>query len=231
MGSNLERTRLASVRERIAAACARVGRDESEVELIAVSKRHSVESIEALARAGQRAFGESRLQEADGKIKAMPDLSWHMVGPIQSNKARGVARAFDVVHSVDRLKVARLLDSEAAARSRKLRVFAQIKLADELSKGGFEVQRLEHEVRPLAELESLEVVGFMAIPPREEAPEGSRRWFRQLRQCRDMASAWGDWHDWPGALSMGMSRDFEIAIEEGATHVRVGSDIFGPRPR
>ena len=170
------------------------------------------------------------MQEAVAKAPELPpDLDWHMIGPLQSNKIKAAARLFDTVHSIDRVKAARLLDKEAGRLKRRIDVFIQVNVGREPEKHGFEPGQMSESVRPLQDLKHLRVVGLMAIPPYEEDPDDARRWFRALRELRDTAASWPDWQDFPGYLSMGMSHDFEVAVEEGATHVRVGTDIFGSR--
>lgn len=224
-------SRFERVRQRIERACARTGRATSEVTLVAVSKRQPSERIRAAVAIGQRIFGENQVQEALAKQPELPsDLEWHLIGPLQSNKVKLAASGFAVIHSLDRPKIARKLDEQGAELGRPIQVFVQVNIGGEGSKHGFAPDRFEAEVRPLGSFEHLRIMGLMAIPPYEEEPEGARRWFRQLRELRDQAAGWSDWQEFPGLLSMGMSHDFEIAIEEGATHVRVGTDLFGPRP-
>ncbi len=222
--------RLADVRRRIEAACARAGRDAGGVTLIGASKRQPIERLEAAIAAGLRVFGESRIQEATGKIPQLPvGLDWHFIGTLQSNKAKLAARFFDTVHSLDRLKIARALDHAAEQQGRRLRGFIQVHLGSEPTKHGFPEQGLAEAARPLAALQHLEIVGLMAIPPREEDLRRQRAWFRRMRELRDLLAAQPEWQGFPGLLSMGMSQDFELAIEEGATHIRVGTTLFGPR--
>lgn len=224
--------RLAGIRQRIRDACGRAGRDPDGITLIGVSKRQPMTLLRAAAEAGLEIFGENQIQEALIKIPQLPvGLDWHFIGTLQSNKARTVARYFSCVHSLDRLKIARILDQEAARHGRRLQGFIQVHLGAEASKHGFPGQRdaLVEAVRPLAGFQHLDIVGLMAIPPREEALDRQRGWFQKLRELRDALSEEPEWRSFPGHLSMGMSQDFEIAIEEGATHVRVGSSIFGPR--
>ncbi len=223
--------RLRQVRERLAAACDRAGRSPSEVTLVAVSKRQPLELLRAMIDAGQQVFGESQVQEALAKGAELPStLDWHFIGPLQSNKIKRAARFFGAVHSVDRPKIARGLDKEAAALGRVLSGFLQINLGEEASKHGFAPQGLAEAIRPLADLAHLRIDGLMAIPPYEEDQERARDWFRRLRDLREELAQRAEWERRLGALSMGMSHDFETAIEEGATHVRVGSSLFGARP-
>ena len=222
--------RLEDVRRRIREACARAGRDAGEVTLIGASKRQPIERLEAAVAAGLRVFGESRIQEATVKIPQLPvGLDWHFIGTLQSNKAKVAARFFDTVHSLDRLKIARALDRAAGQQGRRLAGFIQVHLGSEPTKHGFPEEGLAEAVKPLADLEHVEVVGLMAIPPWEDDVERCRGWFRRMRELRDELAGREEWRGFPGLLSMGMSGDFELAIEEGATHVRVGTSLFGPR--
>ncbi len=221
--------RLKEIRERIAAACSRVDRPAGGVVLIGASKRQPVARIEEACAAGLRDLGENRVQEASAKRPLLPSgLQWHLIGPLQSNKARLAAELFDVVHSVDRSKIARALDREAGRIERALPCFLEVNLGAEPSKHGFAPADLPTALDEILRLEHLEPVGLMAIPPHSDEVEGSRPWFRALRELRDRSR---ERHpEFPGLLSMGMSGDFEVAIEEGATHVRVGTALFGPRP-
>lgn len=221
---------LAALRGRVAAACEVAGRPPGDVALVAVSKRQSLEAIAAAAAAGQKLFGENRVQEAEGKIARLGDhLEWHLIGPLQSNKVKAAVDLFATIHSVDRVKIARLLSAEAARQGKQLRLFVQVHLGDEESKHGFAPERFADEVRPLASLPAVEIVGLMGLPPYCEDPQDVRPYFRQLRELRDLAAGWPEWSAFKGWLSMGMSHDFEVAIAEGATHVRVGTALFGER--
>ena len=222
--------RVAVVRARIAAACARAGRRLGEVTLVAASKGQPPERLLAAWEAGVRVFGENRVQEAAAKRSALPATAeWHLLGPLQSNKARAAAELFTTVHALDRPKIFSALAAAAAGRGATLDAFVEVNVGGEASKHGFAVEGLAAALAPLAELDGLRLVGLMAIPPYEEDPEMSRHWFARLRALRDELAAAGLWRDRPGLLSMGMSHDFEVAIEEGATQVRVGTDLFGPR--
>ena len=212
---------LARVRERIRRAAERAGRAPAEVLLVGVSKSVDVERIRRALAAGLPALGENRVQEAREKIAALGrPVPWHMVGHLQTNKARDAVLLFDVIHSVDRLELARELHRRAAA-DRAAEVLVQVNLSGEPTKGGFAPGELKGALEALAELPGLRVRGLMTIPPPVERAEEAREWFRRLRELRDEA---GLEH-----LSMGMSDDFEVAVEEGATIVRVGTAIFGPR--
>jgi pyridoxal phosphate enzyme (YggS family) len=215
--ANLER-----VGEAIARACQRSGRRPDDVQLIAVSKTMPVERIRAAVAAGATALGENRVQEARDKIDALGHpVPWHLIGSLQTNKARDAARLFDWVQSVDRLELAEELDRRAHAAGRTLNVLLQVNLGDEPQKGGVAVDEVKRLLDGMAGLGSLRALGLMAIPPHAEDPEATRPHFRKLRE---LAQALGLPH-----LSMGMSADFEVAIEEGATIVRVGTAIFGAR--
>jgi hypothetical protein len=235
--------RLAAVQERIAEACARSGRRPGDVVLVGVSKTHPAAAVAAAWRAGLRVFGENRVQEAVAKARelALPVLDsqrpegpeWHLIGPLQSNKVRLALDLFRTIHSIDRPSIAEALDREAGARGLQLTGFLEINVGAEASKHGFAPGRLAEAVRPLADLQHLRIAGLMAIPPQDDDPESSRRWFVRLRELRDELAArpeWaGLWQETGGWLSMGMSHDFEVAIEEGSTHVRVGTALFGAR--
>jgi len=199
------------------------------VTLVGASKHQPVERLRAAWEAGVRVFGENRVQEAQQKAPELQAaVEWHLIGPLQSNKAKAAVELFSVVHSVDRVKIGLLLDREAAARGRHLDGFLEINLGAETSKHGFPAEGLPAAVAPLAGLSGLRLVGLMAIPPEEASAEAMRPWFRRLRELRDELRRRPEWSALRG-LSMGMSGDFEAAIAEGATHVRVGTALFGPR--
>jgi pyridoxal phosphate enzyme (YggS family) len=222
--------RVGRVEEQVEAAAARSGRTRDSVVLVGASKRQPVAALQEAWDAGLRVFGENRVQEAVSKAPELPaQAEWHLIGPLQTNKARRAVEIFSVVQTVDRLRVAEALDRHCAALGRRLQCFLEINLGGESSKHGFLEDELDGAIDRLADLDRLDVVGLMAIPPQAPTPEASRPWFRQLRELRDRytGSRLGAFE---GYLSMGMSADFEIAIEEGATHVRVGTALFGPRP-
>jgi pyridoxal phosphate enzyme (YggS family) len=222
--------RLAAVRERIEAACRRAGRRPEEVTLLGASKTQPAAAIEAAFRAGLKTFGENRVQEARAKAALLPaEIEWHLIGPLQSNKARPAVDLFAAVHSLDRPAIGEALDREAARRGRVLPCFAEVNLAGEETKHGFRSDGLAASLAPFAGLAHLSVVGLMAIPPFEDDPEASRPWFRRLAGLAREVAAAGVLPGFASRLSMGMSADFEVAIEEGATHVRVGTALFGPR--
>ncbi len=219
---------LGGIQQAIAAACTRSGRDRGSVRLIAVSKTFPAEAIREAVAAGQRVFGESKFQEAEGKIAVLPDsLEWHFIGRVQRNKVRKLLESFSVIHGIDSLKLATVADGVARELGLFPKVFLQVNIGGEESKGGFDPEQLGHEMEALLQLERLEIQGLMCIPPAGPDAESARRWFAALRELRDSLEA-SHGAGLPG-LSMGMSGDFEVAIEEGATDVRVGSAIFGKR--
>jgi PLP dependent protein len=222
--------RVAAVRAGIAAACARAGRDAATVTLVAASKSHPAERLRAAWAAGVRVFGENRVQEAAGKRPALPpELEWHLLGPLQTNKVRAAVDLFATFHALDRPKVFHALAAEAGRRGVELAGFVEVNLGEEASKHGFPPAGLAAALSPLRALPGLRLVGLMAIPPPADDPEGSRPWFARLRALRDELRATPGWDGFPGWLSMGMSDDYTVAVEEGATHVRVGTALFGPR--
>ena len=222
--------RLARINARIEEACRRAGRPAGSVVLIGASKKQPAARLAEARQAGLKVFGENRVQEAVAKSRELPpDLEWHLIGPLQSNKVRAALDLFRTIHSVDRVKIAEALDREAGGRGVEISGFLEVNLGGEASKHGFPVQRLAEDALPLSRLQHLRIAGLMAIPPPGESPEDSRPWFRRLRELRDDLAARPEWRGFPGWLSMGMSDDFEVAIEEGATHVRVGTALFGPR--
>ncbi len=223
---------LQTIRRRIERACDRVGRDPTEVTVLGASKSQPIERLEWAYEAGLRVYGENRVQEALVKMSQLPtEIDWHLIGPLQSNKVNKVIGIFSTIHSVDRVKIAHALDRAATRDGVGISGFFEVNLAAEESKHGFIPDRLLSELPGLEDLESLRIEGLMAIPPFETDPEASRRWFRRLRELRDRIFARPAWSDCAGHLSMGMSSDYDIAVEEGATHVRIGSALFGPRER
>ncbi len=220
--------RLELVRDRIAAACARAGRDPGSVRLIAVSKTVPVAGVAEALAAGQTLFGENRVQEALAKMaEAGPKAVWHLVGHLQKNKARHAAGAFELIHGLDDPELAVELDRRAAARSMTQPVLVQANLSGEATKRGSDEDGLMPLLTAVAGLSHLDLRGLMIIPPPVVDPELSRPWFRRLKELRDRAASILA-RPLP-ELSMGMSDDFEVAIEEGATLVRIGRAIFGER--
>jgi len=219
------------VRERIANACRRAGRRPEEVKLVAVSKTVPPELIRRAFEAGLHDFGENRVQEANAKRPALSDLTvtWHMVGHLQSNKAKLARELFHVVHSVDSLRLAQKLDQAAVCADDKLPVLLQVNLGDELTKSGAREEEISQLAEQVGRLKTLELRGLMVLPPFFEDPEQARPFFRRLRELAKLLEALNLPNVSMQELSMGMSHDFEIAIEEGSTAVRIGTAIFGPR--
>ncbi len=220
---NLER-----VRAQIARAATKAGRSADEVELIAISKTHDAECVREAYEAGQNVFGESRVQEARVKIPELPSsLHWHFVGHLQKNKIRHALPLFELIHSVDSLDLARDLNRIADEGGFHPRVLLEVNVAGEGSKFGFKPEILRAEMEPLLQLDRLSTEGLMTIPPLGEDAEASRPFFVQLRELRDALEKEFDLK--LAHLSMGMTNDFPVAVEEGATLVRVGTAIFGER--
>jgi len=225
---------LARVRERIGAAARRAGRKPEEIVLMAVSKTFPPENIREAYDAGQRVFGENRVQEFAGKVGALGNLAgieWHLIGHLQSNKAARAAELFHAVDSVDSLRLAEKLNAAAGLLGKKLAVLIEINVGGEAAKSGIApgAQELDEVLQAASRLQHLDITGLMTIPPFTEDPQEARPYFRKLRELRDKIAARG----LPGVCmevrSMGMSHDFEVAIEEGSTCVRVGTAIFGAR--
>ncbi len=219
---------LKTLRQEIAAACQQAGRDADAVTLLAVSKTRTASELAALADQGQRDFGENYLQEALDKMDDLADrdLVWHFIGPIQSNKTRDIAARFDWVHSVDRLTVARRLSEQRPAGRPPLNVCIQVNVDDEDSKSGVPLAEVAALAEAVAALPNLTLRGLMAIP-RADSDDHNRAAFRQLAMTLSQLR-----NTMPGldTLSMGMSADYGVAIEEGATVIRLGTALFGPRP-
>lgn len=221
--------RLATIRGQIAEAARAAGREPAEITLVGASKRQPTAHLEAAWNAGLRDFGENRVQEAEAKQDALPKgARWHLIGPLQSNKARRAAAIFDVVESVDRDSIAVALDRFAREMDKRLACFVQVNLGNEPNKHGYGPEELLAGLGRLASLDRLDIRGLMAIPPRSTDEAEARSWFKLLFELRDQGIEAGLLP--PNAeLSMGMSADFQLAIEEGATCVRVGTALFGER--
>lgn len=225
IAENLER-----VHAQISQAAKKAGREEEDVELVAISKTHDAERVREAHDAGQSLFGESRVQEARAKIPDLPSsLRWHFVGHLQKNKIRHALPLFELLHSVDSLELARDIDRIAQEEGLDPRVLLEVNVAGEGSKFGFPPDKLRDEMESLLSLGRLSVEGLMALPPIAPEAEASRKFFVQLRELRDALET--QFHVKLPQLSMGMTNDFMIAIEEGATLVRVGTAIFGERRR
>ncbi len=219
---------LISIQQRIHAACARAGRDAGAVTLLAVSKTHPPETIQAAVNCGLRYFGENKIQEARAKIPLSPGKArWQFIGHLQSNKVRDAVELFEMIQSVDSLSLATEISKRAAAAAKTMPILLEVNVAGEASKFGYQPEKLLAELKELAALPKIEVHGLMAIPPFSPLPEKSRPYFQRLRQLKiESETILG----FPlPHLSMGMSGDFEVAIEEGATIVRIGTALFGER--
>ena len=231
------RGRLADVRARIERAARRAGRDPAAVRLVAVSKTFSADLVYAAAQVGQRDFGENKVQEALPKMDAVRamvasdvQLRWHLVGHLQTNKARRAGARFDVVHSIDTADLVRKLDDAAGAAAHHLDALVQVDLAREATKHGAQQSELLEIFQAGRSARHVSLVGLMLLPPAVENPNDARPYFRELKNLRSRLLAQGVDPSMLAELSMGMSHDFEAAVEEGATIVRVGTAIFGSRP-
>ena len=227
---------IAQIRERIENAARRAGRSASDIRLMAVTKTHPPERIRDAYSAGLRLFGENRVQEFSGKAAELSQLSqaeWHMIGHLQTNKAMKAAELFTAIDSVDSIKLAERLNSSAQALNKKLDCLIEINVGGEAAKSGAapDSPELEALLTGAAKFESLRIRGLMTVPPFTEDPEGARAFFRKLRELRDEIATRKLPSGGIDVLSMGMSHDFEVAIEEGSTCVRVGTAIFGERPK
>jgi PLP dependent protein len=221
---------LARVREQIAAAAARSGRSPNDIELVAVSKAHPAEKVQAAVEAGQLLFGESRVQEARAKIPLLPSrLRWHFIGHLQKNKIRHALPLFELFHGIDSLALAEDMQRIADEEGMRPRILLEVNVAGEASKHGFSPEALRRDLESVLSLGRLSIEGLMTIPPLAPEAEASRRYFVALRELHDEVEA--EFNLKLPQLSMGMSGDFPIAIEEGATLVRVGTAIFGKRSR
>jgi pyridoxal phosphate enzyme (YggS family) len=225
IAENLER-----VREQIADTAAKVGRALNQIELVAITKTHDATKVREAYEAGQTLFGESRVQEARVKIPELPSaIHWHFVGHLQKNKIRHALPLFELIHSVDSLALAQEMNRIAEEEGLHPRVLLEVNAAGEGSKHGFAPDKLREQMESLLALSRLSILGLMTIPPLADEAEASRRYFVDLRELRDRLQT--EFHVDLSQLSMGMTNDFAIAIEEGATLVRVGTAIFGKRPR
>lgn len=226
------RAKLEGVRSRIAKAADRAGRDPAEVKLVAVSKAHPAETLRMAISAGVAILGENKVQEAEEKIAEIgrDAVEWHLIGHLQSNKARKAVELFDVIHSLDSVELARRLERISSEEGRgELPVLVQVDLESEATRSGISENDLPELVGFLKTCERLKFNGLMILPPFFDDPEATRPYFVRLRKIRDRFANDNAFSNGRGELSMGMSHDFEIAIEEGATIVRVGTAIFGER--
>ncbi len=221
---------LRAIQQRIESACARVGRDASSVTLLAVTKNQPPEVVSEAATLGLTLFGENKVQEAKAKIPLCPSrLHWHMIGHLQTNKCRDAVELFELIQSVDSLHLAQELNQRAEQAAKNLPIFLEVNVSGEGTKFGYRPERLLEELSRLQALRRLEIRGLMTMPPWTLEPEKVRPFFRRLRElkerCEQIAGACLP------HLSMGMTTDFDVAIEEGATIVRIGTALFGPRPK
>ena len=226
------RRRLERVHEQIAEAALRVGRRPNEVTLVAVSKTHPSQTIQQATAVGVTDLGENRVQEAETKIPEVGRKAarWHLIGHLQSNKARRAVELFDVIHSLDSVALARRLERVCAEVNRDvLPVLIQVDLGQEATKSGAAETEVPLIVAALKQSQLLRLTGLMTVPPYFDDPQQVRPFFRRLRELRDQLGATGAFGDRTGDLSMGMTHDFQVAIEEGATIVRIGTAIFGAR--
>jgi PLP dependent protein len=226
------RANLAEVRQRIENAASRAGRSPEEIKLVAVSKTHPAATVREAIAAGITTFGENKVQEGEHKIGEIGrgNAEWHLIGHLQSNKARKAVQHFDVIQSVDSIDLATRLERICVDEGRAvLPVFVQVDLAGEETKSGIPEKDLPGLIDGLKSCDRLSLQGLMVVPPYFKDAEEVRPFFRRLREMRDRLASEGAFGNGPGGLSMGMSHDFEIAIEEGATVVRVGTAIFGER--
>jgi pyridoxal phosphate enzyme (YggS family) len=225
ISENLDR-----VREQIAQAAAKTNRNSADVELVAISKTHEAEKVREAIEAGQTLFGESRVQEARVKIPELPsNLRWHFVGHLQKNKIRHALPLFELIHSVDSLALAQDINRIAEEDGLHPRVLLEVNVSGEGSKFGFTPEKLREDLENLLALSRLSILGLMTIPPIADEAEASRKYFVHLRELRDQLQT--EFHVDLAQLSMGMTQDFAVAVEEGATLVRVGTAIFGERSR
>src|SRR5436309_13486986 len=225
LAANLKRVLM-----QISDSARKAGRSPDEIELVAISKTHDAEKVHAIYEAGQVLFGESRVQEARAKIPLLPSsLRWHFVGHLQKNKIRQALPLFELIHSVDSFALAEEINRIADEDGMHPRVLIEVNMAGEGSKFGFQPEKLRAEMESLLALPRLSILGLMTIPPIAEEAEASRKYFVELRELRDRLQT--EFHVDLGQLSMGMTNDFPIAVEEGATLVRVGTAIFGQRKK
>ena len=219
---------LDTVRQRVVQAAERSGRSPEAVEILVVSKTWPAEIVAHVVESGHELLGENKLQEAEFKIPVFPSaVRWHFIGRLQRNKARRALPLFDAIHSVDSLRLAAHLSRISGDLGKEARIYLQVNAEGEESKGGFSVSQLHEDLPAILSLANLNVIGLMSIPPAVGHPEEARGSFRKLRDIRDSLEE--KFGIEISGLSMGMSHDFEVAIEEGATIVRVGSSVFGPR--
>jgi hypothetical protein len=225
------RDRVARVLDRVARAASRSGRTAESIRLVAVSKMHPVERVAEAYEAGLRVFGENYVREAEEKVRAVPDAEWHLIGKLQTNKVRKAVSLFGWIQAIDSPRLLAEISRRCIEAGKTLPVLVEVNLAGEGSKAGIPPEEVQALLSSAAALPGVRVRGLMAIPPMTEDPEGSRPYFVRLRELLDRCASTGGAAGEMTELSMGMSSDFEAAIEEGATMVRVGTAIFGSRAR
>jgi pyridoxal phosphate enzyme (YggS family) len=224
------RENLKRINERIAEAASRVGRKPEDVQLVAVTKTVETERIREGIEAGLKVLGENRVQEAEGKILELGHgAQWHMIGHLQTNKVKKAVRLFDMIHSVDSLHLAFEIEKRASALGKQMPILLQVDLAEEETKSGFSKEELFDALPQMAGLAHIKICGVMTIPPFSPDPEASRPYFRELSDLREKIAGVYPEGIRMDILSMGMSQDFEVAIQEGANMVRIGTALFGPR--
>ena len=223
---------LAQIKRRILDASTRTGRSSSDVRLLAVSKEQNNMIVAEGIGAGMTLFGENKIQEARSKIEIFGRnrLEWHFIGRLQKNKIKFIFDLFDLIHSVDSLALAKAIHKKAQDLGSCMPILLQVNVSGEKSKLGMDPHDLPEEIKKMAKLEGVKIKGLMTIPPYSTNPENSRKYYTRLRQLRDLCSNLEIRGVQLDELSMGMSNDFEVAIEEGATLVRIGTELFGPRP-
>ncbi len=222
--------RITAVQQRLADAISRSGRNAGDVALMAVSKNHGPEAVREAVQAGLTLFGENRVQEAAAKIPEAPGSArWHLIGHLQRNKVRPAVELFECIHSVDSWRLLEAIQQACDQAGRRMRILLEVNVSGESVKFGFNPGEVPEVLRRMGELSRLDLEGVMTIPPLTEDPEGARPHFRRLREFRDQ---WQQETGFPlPVLSMGMSHDLEVAVEEGSNVIRIGTAIFGPRPK
>jgi PLP dependent protein len=216
--------------QRIGAAAAKAGRNPEDVKLLGAAKSQNVELVRSALRAGVKLIGENYVQEAQDKKIGLSELGqWHMIGHLQRNKAKAAVEIFDVIESLDNIALARELDKEGSRQKKTVRVLVEVNLAGEKSKSGIARDKVEDLLRAAGELSNVRIEGLMAVPPFHEDPEDVRPYFQALRKLRDRLTDLRIANVDLRELSMGMTHDYTVAVEEGATIVRVGTALFGPR--
>ena len=210
-----------SVLERIKKTCVKVNRNPSRITLVGISKKQSLEKLRQAEKAGLKHYGENAVQELCKKYPSLPDMTGHFVGHLQTNKAKKIVDKISYIHSLDSLKLAEILDQEAARYEKKINCFIQVNIGDEKTKSGLKEQDVFPFYESVKKYKNLKIIGLMCIPPYDENPESSRGHFKKMNELREKLKL--------SELSMGMSHDFEIALEEGATFLRIGEALFGKR--